>query len=44
MGLIKDYLDRYSAGDLIWGIAIAVLPMIVIIILALTLGGFIHIG
>lgn len=36
--LTKDYRDRYSLGDLICGTAIAVLPMIVITILALALG------
>jgi hypothetical protein len=38
LGLIKDYRDRYSAGDLIYGIAIAVLPTIMVIILALAVG------
>ncbi len=37
LGLIKDYRDRYSMGDLICGIAIAVLPMTVIAILLLAL-------
>ena len=37
LGLIKDYYDRYSVGDLICGIAIAVLPMTVIVTLALIL-------
>jgi hypothetical protein len=35
LGLLKNYRDRYSVGDLICGTAIAVLPMIVITILAL---------
>jgi hypothetical protein len=38
LGLIKDYRNRYSVGDLICGIAIAALPVIVITILAIALG------
>jgi hypothetical protein len=37
LGVIRNYRNRYSVGDLICGIAIAVLPMIVITILALAL-------
>ncbi len=32
-----DYHKKYSVGDLIWGVAIAVLPMIVITVVALAL-------